>query len=130
MERLISGIIVVMLGGCASPSVYPTPTTPEMTRLIAARDDEKCKELGAVPGTDAYANCRLKLEEFKHAQAMKTQEYAQRDADRKRQADADAISQLTKVKTPPLQIPKTTTTQCDSNPDMFGNVSTTCRTTE
>jgi hypothetical protein len=39
-----------------------------MARLIDARDDQRCQKLGALPGTEVYITCRLKLQEMAQAQ--------------------------------------------------------------
>ena len=41
--------------------------SPEMAKLIDARDDQRCQKLGAIPGTETYITCRLKLQEMAQA---------------------------------------------------------------
>lgn len=42
--------------------------SPEMAKLVDARDDQRCQKLGAVPNTEVYINCRLKLQEMAQRQ--------------------------------------------------------------
>ena len=42
--------------------------SPEMAKLIDARDDQRCQKLGVLPNTKAYITCRLKLQEMAQAQ--------------------------------------------------------------
>jgi len=48
--RWMAPIFLLILAACVSPEE------------IAAQDDAKCRELGFVPGTDAYGQCRLMVE--------------------------------------------------------------------
>lgn len=38
--------------------------SPAMAKLLDTRDDKRCKKLGALPNTEAYVTCRLKLQEM------------------------------------------------------------------
>lgn len=52
-----------------SPAALVAQTvSPEMAKLIDARDDQRCQKLGALPNTEAYITCRLKLQEMAQAQ--------------------------------------------------------------
>lgn len=44
----------LLLGGCAIKE--------HMQQRDAARDDAACRNYGALPGTDAYVNCRVHLD--------------------------------------------------------------------
>ena len=50
---LASACLCLALGGCVS------------SQEIAVADNQECIELGFVPGTEAYGNCRLKLREIR-----------------------------------------------------------------
>ncbi|MDP1700228.1 MAG: hypothetical protein Q8L53_04600 [Aestuariivirga sp.] len=57
--------------------------SPEMAKLIDARDDQRCQKLGALPNTEAYITCRLKLQEMAQAnwaaQSMQLQQQRQNE---------------------------------------------------
>ena len=44
-------------------------SSPDMQKLLDADDDARCKSFGAKSGTDAYINCRLKLQEIRSQSA-------------------------------------------------------------
>ena len=52
MIKLTPFLALLALFGCTS---LPPPATPAQ---IATTQDEQCRSYGAVPGTDAYVNCR------------------------------------------------------------------------
>lgn len=56
-------VAVALLAGCSTTPALQGPT-PEM---IAAADNERCIGYGFKPGTDAYADCRLRIEEARQA---------------------------------------------------------------
>lgn len=58
MRRWITGFWACLLLGLALSGCV---TKQE----IDAADDQECVELGFVPGTEAYGNCRLKLMEIR-----------------------------------------------------------------
>jgi hypothetical protein len=51
--------------------------SPAMAKLLDQRDDKRCKELGAVPKTEAYVNCRLQLQQMMFSQMQVQQQYEQ-----------------------------------------------------
>ena len=57
--RLASAIGLALLAGCQTMS-------PE---ALAASDDQHCRSLGAYPGMQAYAECRLLLDRDHQAEA-------------------------------------------------------------
>jgi hypothetical protein len=50
----IAAIAVASLAGCASP------------QQLGAQDDSACQSYGAIPGTPAYSDCRLRLAEMRN----------------------------------------------------------------
>ena len=55
----------LLLGACAGSPMRAAMTTPEER---AKEDDAKCRDFGATPGTQAYFDCRMRLDE-RRAQA-------------------------------------------------------------
>jgi len=53
-----------------SPGSLLCATTERAPREDAARQEEQCEDLGFKPGTDAFANCRLKIIEMEHSEAV------------------------------------------------------------
>ena len=67
--------LTFVLPGCANlinNSIFGPPIEVQVERererlheARQARDDAKCRELGFKPGTEAYGNCRLQLEQIR-----------------------------------------------------------------
>ena len=57
MRLLATICLAIALTGCAEEM-------EGFFKSVEARDDAKCRELGFEPGTEAYGNCRLQLEQI------------------------------------------------------------------
>jgi hypothetical protein len=55
----------LLLTGCASASRQSLRGAFTSEGARSSLDDQKCREYGYQRGTDAYANCRLKLEDIR-----------------------------------------------------------------
>lgn len=53
-------LFVLLVGGCAGSPVRIAMTSPEAQ---AKEDDTKCRDFGAQPGTQAYFDCRMRLDQ-------------------------------------------------------------------
>ena len=77
MRTIATVCLGLALGGCAAPGREPLSegtmrhflsevakpgSTQEARRTV---DDAKCREYGFKPGTEAYGNCRLQLEQIR-----------------------------------------------------------------
>ena len=73
--------------------------SPALQKLLDAKEDARCKSFGAKSGTDAYINCRLRLQEIR-SQSAGTQ--------------ANPPATVTQSRTVCIRIPvfDTITTQC------------------
>lgn len=111
--------------------------SPEMAKLIEARDDKRCQKLGALPSTDAYVTCRLKLQEMAQeqwaAQNLEMQELNLAAQEQEQNARAAASQYLLNFShdllTPPprpVAPPIPVTTHCTSE-IIYGRVQTVCR---
>lgn len=58
-------VLFALLTACVSDGEFLPEGGGLYGRSPAVVDDEKCQELGFKPGTEAYGNCRLKLEEIR-----------------------------------------------------------------
>ena len=68
MSRNFMLFYAVILSVMLSPNALVAQNvSPEMAKLIDARDDQRCQKLGALPNTDVYITCRLKLQEMAQA---------------------------------------------------------------
>jgi hypothetical protein len=56
----------LLLGACAGSPMRAAMTSPEER---AKEEDAKCRDFGATPGTQAYFDCRMRLDE-RRAQMM------------------------------------------------------------
>lgn len=80
MRNIATTCVVLLLIGCAPTggtngsafewfrdTIFPTSQGATLARhqREAANDDAKCREVGLKPQTEAYANCRLRLEEMR-----------------------------------------------------------------
>ena len=56
-------LITSLCGAVAigSPARADLNVSPEMQKLLDAKDDKRCQQIGAKPGTDVYVTCRLQL---------------------------------------------------------------------
>lgn len=63
---LFSAFLVALLSGAVTPVAQNI--SPEMQKLIDVRDDQRCQKLGALPNTEPYITCRLKLQEMAQTQ--------------------------------------------------------------
>lgn len=77
----------LLLGSCAGSPMRTAMMSPEER---AKEDDTKCRDFGATPGTQAYFDCRMRLDE-RRAHMM---------AEARRQAASTPI-----VMSPPPQVP-------------------------
>lgn len=129
MRRVVAICSGLWLGGCVTDEPPPMQISPALAAAIESQDEQKCLKLGAQPGTEAYTNCRLKLQEFRRQDEANQQAAFERQQDRKRQAFEDLGNALGKpTPLPVLTRPKTTTTSCDTN--VYGRtLSTDCRST-
>ena len=94
--KSIATIVVLMV--VETPSVFSQVVlSQEMQKLIDAKDDVRCKSFGAKLGTDAYVNCRLKLQEI-----------------RSQNASSEPAAPVTETRTICIRVPlfNTMTTQC------------------
>ncbi len=96
MRILIVLAASISLAGCAEYQA-------EQAAQIAASDDAQCASYGARPGTDAYIQCRMNLDN-------------QRQANRRAVVGAylEAQRQNTYQPTPVYQIPTNRSTSCTS----------------
>ena len=62
MRRIILSMVVLLVGGCAIDE--------EMARQRAAVDHAKCIEYGFTRGTQAYAECRMTLDQTRAQASM------------------------------------------------------------
>ena len=69
MAKLFS--IVFMLSFCLVRGAFAQNASPEMQKLLDARDDARCRSFGAKPGTSVYVNCRLKMQVM-HGQSVQS----------------------------------------------------------
>lgn len=87
MRRLTRVTVVAVLctlSGCAAQQA-------QREARFAARDDARCQSFGFTQGTDAYANCRMKLwADRKAAQQAAFAAAAQSASDFSKQVQADA----------------------------------------
>jgi len=65
MRTIIMTCLVIAISGCASDKRWLPPGGGLYGRSTEQVDDTKCRELGFKPGSEAYGNCRLKLEEVR-----------------------------------------------------------------
>lgn len=80
MQRLAIVCVGVLLGACNATTKDGTPivrdgtlttfiretTSPGSTyKSRQAADDRKCREYGFKPGTEAYGNCRLQIDQIR-----------------------------------------------------------------
>ncbi len=68
MRTIVTICLGLALAGCASSSEGSLlwRLSPEAREAREAADNAKCREwFGYEPGTEAYGNCRLKLEEIR-----------------------------------------------------------------
>lgn len=65
MRTLVMVFMAFVLVGCAADAQWLPPGGGLYGRSAKVIDDEKCREYGFEPGTEAYGNCRLKLEEIR-----------------------------------------------------------------
>jgi hypothetical protein len=75
MRAITVACLGLGLAACSGPGSLPAPdgslrgVIQDMQRpgerqaAQRAADDAKCREFGFTPGTDAYGNCRLQLEQ-------------------------------------------------------------------
>lgn len=129
MKRLF--VIAALCGtltGCASTP--PIDNSAAMSRVAAmgAQHDEKCQSMGLQKGSEAYAACRLKLEEFAREDAARqtahTIEEQRRQDDRRRAA----IAALGEALATPTPMPRTTTStaRCKTKRSYDGSLVTDC----
>ena len=57
----MKAVLIVLL------MLVPAGCTTEDVAMQAAEDDAYCRSLSAVPGTDAYVNCRFVLDQRRRA---------------------------------------------------------------
>jgi PBP1b-binding outer membrane lipoprotein LpoB len=69
-------MLAVVTSGCA---------TREQTAALDSQDDQACQLSGVSPGTQAYSDCRKRLNEQRASTRAQTQESKQRDIDAKMQ---------------------------------------------
>ena len=80
MRTIVAICLGLALSGCATFCIVDCS---KRDAARAAADNAKCRELGFKPGTEAYGNCRLQLEQIratKQAAAAKRREGARRAA--------------------------------------------------
>lgn len=89
--------LTLPLAGCAvyENSIFAPPIPVQVVRAqaeaerhAAAQDDPKCQELGFKPGSEAYGNCRLQLQQIRATRAAANATSATRARRAKRQAVA------------------------------------------
>lgn len=66
MSRLLIVLCGLALSGCISPE-----RQAEMKAAADARNDATCRGYGARPGSDAYVNCRLTIDQANEAQSRR-----------------------------------------------------------
>lgn len=74
MRKIILAVMALLLTACSSDpnSFWRSPTLAMEARAKAAEDraNTQCASFGFKPGTDAFANCRLRLAESDKRAAM------------------------------------------------------------
>ncbi len=71
-------LVLIGLGGCSAADGTPIMTDGTLTGMVRemnepgstfksreAADDAKCQQYGFKPGTEAYGNCRLQLDQIR-----------------------------------------------------------------
>jgi len=125
---LLGAFAVTLLAGCAMQGpVPPQQISPEMNALLEIKQDQKCKSYGAVPGTDAYTNCRLKLADNARSDEKQQQAWAAQQQAAEAQRRAAAIKSLGEVFEPPKPDPNKVNTKCVSVRQSNGSVETECK---
>ena len=121
-------VAITFLVGCAMQGpVPPQQISPEMNALLETKQDQKCKSYGAVPGTDAYTNCRLKLADDARSDEKQQQAWAAQQQAEEAQRRAAAIKSLGEVFEPPPPDPNKVNTKCVSERKSNGSIETECK---
>lgn len=77
-------LAALLLSGCAGNPIHKA-----LDEAAAKQDDAKCRDFGATPGTQAYFDCRMKMDSDRNAHA-ESMSNAIADASRQRQQSMDA----------------------------------------
>jgi hypothetical protein len=67
--------LALFLAGCQSGPRAPGGETFMSDASISAKDDEECRSFGAAPGSQAYFDCRMALNQNRQQAANNQQRY-------------------------------------------------------
>ncbi len=120
-------VLALLLSGCVADKNVPTyAVSPGLAKAIDERDDQKCRGFGTAPGSEAYANCRLKLQEFARQDAAVQQGWERQVAAAQQAEDEEAMRRLFAAKPIKVTMPQTVRTNCVSQPGVGNTITTEC----
>jgi hypothetical protein len=126
--KLAFSLAGILLSACSSSP--PVDNSAAMSRVAAmgAQHTQKCESFGLKPGTEAYAACRLKLEEFAREDAARQVAYSQEQQRQENERRRQALLALGEALSAPTPLPRTTTSkaQCRTKRAYNGDLVTDC----